>query len=241
MAVVVNQTLVKRYWGGVSPLGAHVGVNGTPATIVGVVADVHHGGPAAIPDAEMYAPYVQLSARQGWLVLRTSGDPSTVAASLRAAMREVDPNLPLARVRSMASLVSDSIAEPRFLATLLTWFSSVAALLALMGVYGLLSFSVSRRVREIGVRMALGASRRSVVGLVMRQSLAVVVSGVIAGAAAAFALSQIIKTLLFGVRPGDLATTAAMAVLIVAASLIASFVPAQRAAGIQPVVALRDE
>lgn len=241
MVAVVNQALVKRYWSGVPPIGAHISVNGIAATIVGVVADVHHAGPAATPDGEMYVPYVQLGARQGWIVLRTSGDPSSVAAPLRQAMREVDSNLPLARVRSMDSLVSDSVAQPRFLATLLTWFSSVAAVLALMGVYSLLSFSVSRRIREIGVRTALGASRASVVMLVLRESLTVVLAGVAAGAVAAFALSQVIKSLLFAVHPGDPATTAGMAGLIVAASLIASFIPAQRAAGIHPVVALRDE
>jgi putative ABC transport system permease protein len=189
----------------------------------------------------MYVPYVQLAARQGWIVLRTSGDPSTVAASLRQAMRDVDPNLPLARVRSMASLVADSVAQPRFLATLLTWFSSVAAVLALMGVYGLLAFSVSRRIREIGVRMALGASRASVVLMILRQSLTVVLAGVAIGAGAAFVLSRVVRSLLFSVQPGDPATTAVMAALIVVASLLASVIPAERAAGIHPVVALRDE
>jgi len=241
VVAVVNQALVKRYWNGVSPVGTHVSMNGNQATIIGIVADVHHFGAAATPDGEMYLPYVQLGARQGWIVLKTTGDPSQVAASLRQAMRDVDPNLPLARVRSMESLVADSVAQPRFLATLLTWFSAVAALLALMGVYGLLAFSVSQRVREIGVRMALGATRGSVVMLILRQSLTVVVAGVVIGAAAAFALSQVVKSLLFNVRPGDPATTAAMAAVIVVASLIASVIPAQRAAGIHPVVALRDE
>lgn len=184
VVAVVNQALVKRYWNGVSPIGAHIGVNGNDATIVGVVADVHHTSPAATPEGEMYLPYAQLSARQGWIVVRTTGDPAALGGTLRASMREIAPNLPLARVRSMTSLVADSVAQSRFLATLLTAFSSVAAVLALMGVYGLLAFSVSQRVREIGVRMALGATRASVIRLVLRQSLGVVIGGVAIGAIA---------------------------------------------------------
>ncbi|MBP8274328.1 MAG: ABC transporter permease [Acidobacteria bacterium] len=241
MVAVVNQALVKRYWNGVPPIGARIGINGNEATIVGMVADVHHTGPASTPDGEMYVPYVQLGARQGWIVLRTSGDPSTVIAGLRRAMRDVDPNLPLARITSMASLAADSVAEPRFLATLLTWFSSVATLLALMGVYSLLAFSVSQRVKEIGVRMALGATRVSVVWLILRQSMTVVCAGVAIGAATAYALSQLVRSMLFAVQPGDPITTVVMAVLVIVASLIASVIPAQRAAGIHPVVALREE
>jgi putative ABC transport system permease protein len=241
MVAVANQALVQRYWNGVAPIGAHIGINGYPATIVGMVADVHHMGPAATPDGEMYVPYVQLAPRQGWLVVRTRSDPGALAGPLRQAMREVDPNLPLARVEPMSSLVDDSIAQARFLATLLSWFSGVAAVLALMGVYGLLAFSVSRRVREIGVRMALGASRPSVVWLVLRQSLAVVLVGIVLGGLAAIALSQVARSLLFGVRPGDPATVVTMAGVIVVASLVASYLPARRAAGIDPAVALRDE
>jgi predicted permease len=241
MVAVVNQALAKRYWGGASPIGTHILINGTQATIVGIVADVHHAGPAKTPDGEMYLPYVQLGARQGWIVLRTTGDPAVVAPSLRLAMRQVDPNLPLARVRSMASLAADNVSQPRFLAALLTAFSTVAAVLALMGVYSLLAFSVSQRIREIGVRMALGASRASVVLLVLRQSMTVVLLGVVIGGAAAFGLGQAVKSLLFTVQPGDMGTTLGMGALIVIAALIASAIPAQRAAGIHPVVALRDE
>jgi putative ABC transport system permease protein len=141
----------------------------------------------------------------------------------------------------MTALVDDSVAQARFLATLLASFSSVAAVLALMGVYGLLAFSVSRRTREIGVRMALGATKTSVVALVLRQSLSVVVAGVVLGAAAGVGLSQVARSLLFGVQPGDPPTVAVMALLLVGTSLLASYVPAQRAAGVDPVVVLRDE
>ncbi|HQX80601.1 MAG TPA: ABC transporter permease [Vicinamibacterales bacterium] len=238
---VVNQALVKRYWSGVSPIGQEVGVNGQAVTIVGVAADVHHTGPAAVPEGEMYMPYAQLSARGGWLVLRTKGDPSSLVPALRLAMREIDPNLPLASVRPMSALVAGSVAQPRFLATLLTWFSATAVVLALVGVYGLLAFAVSQRVREIGLRMALGASRAAVVLLILRQSLGVVLAGVVAGACAGAALSQVLKSFLFGVAPGDPATIATMAAFILLAALAASCVPALRASRIDPVVALRDD
>lgn len=238
---VVNQALVKRYWPGESPIGRHIGINGDQWTIVGVVADVHHAGPAATAEGELYVPYPQSAPRQGWLVLRTAGDPATVATPLRAAMKEVDSSLPLARVRAMATLVADSVAQARFLATLLTAFSGVAAVLALMGVYGLLSFSVSQRVREIGVRMALGSSRFAVVMLILKQSLAVVATGVVVGATAAYWLSRVVRSLLFGVAPGDMSTIGLMAVAVMVASLVASGLPARRAAGVHPVDALRDE
>jgi putative ABC transport system permease protein len=239
MAVVVNQALVRKYWPGESPLGAKFYLNGDEATVVGVVADIHHAGPAAVPDGEAYVPYAQLPARGGWLVIRTSGDPAAIASPIRVAMRAVDPNLPLALVRSMPSLVASSVAQPRFLASLLSWFSVVAVVLAVMGVYGLLSFSVSQRSREIGVRMALGARPAAVVWLVIRQSLFVVGAGALIGGVGGGLLSSVVRSMLFGVAPGDPATIGYLAAGMVAVSLVASYVPARRAAGIDPVVALR--
>lgn len=239
MAVVVNQALVRKYWPGQSPIGAKLGVIGNEATVVGVVADIHHAGPAAIPDGEAYATYAQLPARSGWLVVRTTGDPATVATPLRVAMRDVDPNLPLALVRSMPSLVASSVAQPRFLASILTGFSGVAVVLAVMGVYGLLSFSVSQRSREIGVRMALGARPGAVVWLVLRESLLIVMAGALVGAVGGGLLSSVARSLLFGIAPGDPRTIAYLSAGMVAVSLVASYLPARRAAGIDPVVALR--
>ena len=241
VVAVVNQALVKRYWNGVSPIAARIGVNGHDVTIVGVAADVHHAGPAAVPDGELYVPYSQIGSRNGWLVLKVKSDPSGQIRALRAAMREIDPNLPLATVRPMTELVASSVAQPRFLATVLAWFSAIAVALALMGVYGLLTFAVSQRVREIGVRMALGATRTAVVTGVLRQSLSVVAAGVLVGALAGAGFSKVVKSLLFGVEPGDPTTIAGVAVAIVLASLLASYLPARRAARIDPVVALRDE
>lgn len=238
---VINEALARRYWEGTSPLGAKLLMSGEPMTVVGVVADVRHVGPATAADGELYVPYTQIPPRSATLVLRTAGDPAALGPSLRAMMREVDPMLPLGTISPVTTLVADRIAQPRFMATLLTWFASVAAILAVMGVYGLLAFSVTQRTREIGVRMALGAGRAAVIGMVVRQSLLVVGVGIVIGAAAGAALSQTVQSQLFAVEAGDPATIVLMALLMLAASAVASYFPARRASRVDPVVALRNE
>jgi putative ABC transport system permease protein len=240
-AVLVNETMSRRYWPNGSPLGAKVLINDLEAAIVGVVGDVHHRGPATTPGAEMYIPFPQFNVRQAVLVLRTTGDPARITPSLRAAVKEIDPSLPLANVVTMEKLLEQSVAQPRFLAALLTGFSLLAAVLALVGVYGLLSFSVSRRVRELGVRVALGAGRGRVLRLVLAQSAALVALGLILGAGSALGLSRVLATLLFGVQPGDPVTIIAMAGAIAASAMLASLPPALRASRIDPVVALRED
>ena len=240
-AVLVNETMAKRYWPGASPLGAKIYLGQLEAIVVGVVGDVHHRGPGTTPGAELYVPYLQFNSRQAMLVLRTTGDPARMTAALRAAMKEIDPALPLANVSTLETLLDQSVAQPRFLAALLTGFALLAALLALVGVYGLLSFAVSRRVRELGVRMALGAGRARVLRLVLRQSAVLVIFGLAGGVALAVAVSRLLRTLLFGVRPDDPLTIAGMAAAIALAAFVASLPPALRAARIDPVVALREE
>jgi len=240
-AVLVNETMARRYWPAASPIGAKIDLNGLEASVVGVVGDIHHRGPGATPGAEMYVPFLQFNNRQAVIVMRTTGDPARVTPALRAAMKEIDPALPLANVATMETLLDQSVAQPRFLAALLSGFAALAAILALVGVYGLLSFAVSRRVRELGVRMALGAGRARVLRLVLRQSAALVVAGLIGGAALAAAMSRVLQTLLFGVRPGDPWTIAAMSAAIAIAAIAASLPPALRATRIDPVVALRED
>jgi len=240
-AVLVNETMAKRYWPGASPLGAKIYLGQLEAIVVGVVGDVHHRGPGTTPGAELYVPYLQFNSRQAMLVLRTTGDPARMTAALRAAMKEIDPALPLANVATLETLLDQSVAQPRFLAALLTGFALLAALLALVGVYGLLSFAVSRRVRELGVRMALGAGRARVLRLVLRQSAVLVIFGLAGGVPLAVAVSRLLRTLLFGVRPDDPLTIAGMAAAIALAAFVASLPPALRAARIDPVVALREE
>jgi putative ABC transport system permease protein len=238
---VINETLARRYWEGQSPLGARLFMSGEPMTVVGVVTDIRHVGPATAADAELYVPYAQIPPRSAILVLRTPGDPAALSASVRALLREIDPQLPLGTIRPMTTLVANHVAQPKFMATLLASFAGVAAILAVMGVYGLLTFSVSQRTREIGVRMALGAGRGAVVRMVVRQSLFVVGLGVVIGAVAGALLSQSVRSQLFAVEPGDPVTIVVMAALMLAAASVASFFPARRASRVDPVVALRND
>jgi len=240
-AVLVNEAMVRRYWPAGSAIGAKIQIGDLEAAVVGVVGDVHHRGPGAAPGAEMYIPFTQFPSRQATIVLRTTADPAALAGALRAVMKDVDPSLPLANVTTLDALVAQSVSQPAFLASLLGGFAAVAAALALVGVYGLLSFYVSRRFRELGVRMALGAGRARVIGLVLRRSGMLVAAGLVAGTGLAIVLSRLLGTLLFGVRAGDPATVAAMALAIAAASLAASLPPALRASRIDPVIALREE
>jgi putative ABC transport system permease protein len=168
-------------------------------------------------------------------------DPTKVTAGLRAAVHEIDPLLPVANVSTMEALLASNVAQPRFVAALLSAFGSVAAVMALVGVYGLLSFSVTRRVRELGVRMALGCGRARVLGLVLRQSAIVVGLGLGVGVALAYGLSRLLETLLFGISPHDPATISVTAVAIGLAAIVASVPPALRAARLDPVVALRED
>jgi putative ABC transport system permease protein len=240
-AVVINETLVRRYWAGTSPLGVQVRVGRLDATIIGIVADSRHRGPTQDPDPEMYLSAAQFPSRAMFLVLRGRDGVTVQAPALRAAVRQVDPLLPAANIVSMPELRDRVLTQPRFIAALLTGFAILAAVLALVGVYGVLSFAVSRRTREIGVRMALGAERRAVIRLVLVHGLALTGIGIMLGLGLAAILSRSMRALLHGVAPGDPATLGSLAVLIALAALAASYAPARRASLVDPVVALRDE
>jgi putative ABC transport system permease protein len=238
--VVVNQALARRYWPGQEAVGRAVDLEMEEAIVVGVVADVHHAGPTTPASPEMYLPYTQFNPRTATLVLRTAGAPSSLAIPLRGVVRRVDPRLPLASVAPMTELVMRTLAPARFVAVLLAGFALLAMAVTVIGVYGVQAFSVSRRTREIGVRIALGAGRGRVVGMVLRESLAHVIAGITVGLTIALGASRLARALLFGVSPTDPATYAVMAALIAAAALAASYVPARCAARVDPLVALRD-
>ena len=240
-AFVVNESLARRYWGERSPIGQRVRVISLEGTIVGVVRDVHHRGPATPPQPEMYVSYLQANPRAASIVVRGASDPSALTATVRDAVRRADPRLPIAQAGPLQQLVDRSVAQPRFLAALLTGFSVLAALLAVIGVYGMLSFTVTRRVREIGVRMALGARPRMVLGLILRDSLVQVGAGLLLGAAAAFGLGRFLTSMLFGVHPGDPATMLITGLALLAAALLASYAPARRASTVDPLEALRND
>jgi putative ABC transport system permease protein len=247
-AVIVNQAMAHMFWPGESPIGRRVRTNmeGPWQTVVGVVADVKNGGLDRPAGTELFIPYRQAAGlfdilREASIVVRTTGNPGALASGARRAVREVDPAMPVSDVRTMDDVISAVQARPRFLTTLLTLFAAVALLLAAVGIYGVISFSVARRTGEIGVRMALGASAGDVLGMVLGQGMKLAAAGVALGAIGAFALTRFISGLLYGVSSLDARTFAAMALLLSAVTLLACYLPARQATKVDPTTALRYE
>jgi len=196
--VLLNQRAVERYGGDQDPIGQRITFS-TPdgddtvwATVIGVVGDVHHEALNVETEPEIYRANYQVPTSGAILILRTATDPASLAAPLRSEVAALDPDLPLFNVRTLQELVDTSVAEPRFNASLLSLFAGLALLLAALGVYGLISYSVTQRVREVGVRLALGASRSHVLGLILRQGMLPVVIGVVAGLILALILTRLL-------------------------------------------------
>ncbi|HSY58515.1 MAG TPA: FtsX-like permease family protein, partial [Terriglobales bacterium] len=175
------------------------------------------------------------------VVLRALGDPKSLVSAVRSNVHAIDPAIPLSHVRTMDSVLSAAQSRPRFLTLLLTLFSGVALIIATVGIYGVISYSVARRSKEFGLRMALGAQQHDVLGLVMKQGVALTLIGVGLGIAAAFGLTRLMTSLLFGVRPTDAITFVTVSALLGAIALCASFIPARRATRVDPMTALRYE
>jgi putative ABC transport system permease protein len=242
--VIINQTMARTYYGNESPIGRRVrpGFQDPWRTIVGVVEDVKNAGLDKPAGTELFLPERQGNPRQQiYLALRASGDPKSLIGAVRAAVRDIDPSLPLAQVRTMDEVLAGARSRPRFLTTLLGLFSLTALLLAAVGLYGVISYSVTRRMTEFGVRMAMGAKAGDVVGLVLSQGIKLAAAGVLAGAVGALALTRLIRGLLFGVSSFDPLTFGAMALLLGAVAVAACIIPARRATKIDPLIALRYE
>jgi putative ABC transport system permease protein len=244
--VLVNETLARRYWPGEDAVGKHMRTgdidNPNPwMTVVGVVGDVKQYGLDQEQKTQFYGPQRQLPLRPMSLVVRAAGDPSGLATALRLAVLSVDPDQPIYNVRTMAGLLSDTSAPRRLSLLLLGAFAGTALLLAGVGIYGVLAYSVTQRTHEIGIRMALGARRRDVLLMVFRQGLRMVLAGAALGMLAAFALTRLMSSLLFGVSPTDPLTLGLVALVLVAVALLACLIPARRASGVDPMIALRYE
>jgi predicted permease len=236
---VINRTAAERYWPGIDPVGKRLRQL-TPEwrEIVGIVDDVRHWGAASAVNPEVYLPGLRNPTN---LVVRSSQNPVALAATIREQVRAVSPALPLASLRTMDEIRGRSVASPRFYLSLLSIFGGVALLLATIGVYGLVSYSVAQSRRDIGVRMALGASGPDVARLFLGEGLMLTLLGLGLGAAGAFAVTRVLASLLFGVTATDAATFAAMAALLGAVAALASYLPARRSAAVDPLAALRSE
>jgi putative ABC transport system permease protein len=240
---VISSLAARRVWPNADPIGKRfrLGPVGEEwIEVVGVVGDVRTSLRKA-PNPTVYLPYWQLARPEIAVVVRTAAAPLAIAGALRGAIRDLDPELPAPRVRTIDDLVDGQLAERRFQLLLVLIFASSALLLASIGVYGVVSQTVARRTNEIGIRMALGASRADVRLMVARQGLAPVVAGLVAGLAAALAVARLAGGFLFDVRPTDPPTFAAVAVVLLAAAAAACYLPARRATRVDPLVALRYE
>ena len=243
---VVNETLVRRFFRDENPLGSKVRVlvrGGSPVEfdIVGVVADVRPTSFASEPDPELYLPYDRSATGNVTFVVRTTGESSAMMPALRRQFWQVDPNQPIYHAATVEQLVSDTLVAHRFQLLLNGAFSVVALVLVAVGVFGVISFVSSQRVNEIGIRVALGARPGDVLGMVVRQGGVLALLGIALGLAAAFGLTRFLSGMLYGVSPTDLVTFAAVAVLLAAVAVLASYIPAHRATCIDPTVALRSE
>jgi len=241
---VVNRSFAEHYWPGESAVGRRVAFDpeGPWHEVVGVVADTRHRGLEAPVEPAFYAPLRQKTWEWlSWMtvLVRTDGDPLALTDAVRAQVWELDGDLPLLAVRTVEQLYADSVARRRFDTLVVSLFAGFALLLGLVGLYGVMAFSVVRRTREIGVRMALGARTGAVASLVLRQGARLTAVGLAVGLAAALAASRLLASQLYGVEPHDPVTFAAMAAILGVLSLLACYLPARRAARIDPAEVLK--
>ena len=250
--VVVNETLARTYWPAGQAVGGRMRVGGSDpgrpwATVVGIVADERHNGVTAAAKEKFYVPHSQWHVlttnviRNAFIVVRATGDPRALAGPMREAVRQLDAAVPVADVRLMTDIVATALATPRLTGFLLGAFAAIALALAVVGLYGVLSYLVARRTHEIGIRLALGAERHEVLGMVLGYGLTLAVAGVGLGVAGALGGSRLMRSLLYEVGPADPLTFVMVPALLMAVAALASVIPALRATRVSPVVALRAE
>jgi putative ABC transport system permease protein len=243
-AIIINQAFARRYFPNQNPLGKHIRAEwidkSPPGEIVGVVSDVRDVHLNLAPQPGMFVPYMQYL--QGlYFVVRTEGPPLKLAPAVRDQIWSVDKNHPILDIMTVEEIISNSVAAPRFRVVLLGAFAGLALVLALVGIYGVVSYGVAQRTHEFGVRMALGASQHDVLRQVVRQGLMMAMPGAVLGLALSFALSRVLTSMLYEVHPTDPTTFVSAAILLICVSLVACYIPARRATKVDPMVALRYE
>jgi len=243
---VISDTMARKYWSGDDPLGKRIRLESAEAsdrwiTIVGVVGDVRNDDVDAPPLPQLYLPHAQNPLREMSLIVRTAGDPLSTAAAVRGSVWTIDRNLPVYEVATMKQLFFDDLAGVRIIVELLGAFAALALILAAVGIYGVMSYSVAQRTNEIGIRLALGAQARDVLRLIVRQGMKLVIVGVMIGLIGALALTRVMNSLLYGVSATDPITFTGVAATLAAVALLACWIPARRATKVDPMVALRCE
>ncbi len=245
--VLLSETAVQRWFPGEDPIGKRIKVGwtryevSTGGEVIGIVGDVKLMGLDQGSEPEIYLAHAQAPVGSVAVVVRSARDPLSLAAAVRREVAALDPSLPVAKVRTIAQLVSGSVSQPRFTMLLLALFAGAALVLAAVGIFGVMANGVARRTREIGIRMALGADRGAVLRGILAEALGLSLFGVVLGLTGALALTRLMAGLLFGVAPADPPTFAAVAATLVAVALLASWLPARVATRVDPVVALRTE
>jgi putative ABC transport system permease protein len=239
LVTLINESAARRLFTGEDPVGQIISFFGRPYTIVGIVGNERFMGLDQDVPPAVYPPIAQVPMTGISLLVRSDGDPAALTAAIRREFREIDPALALYGIDTMTSELRRTTAQPRFSSALVGAFAAMAWLLAIIGVHGVLSYSVAQRVQEIGVRMALGAEPRDVLRLVMREGIVVALIGLAAGIALAFASSRVLSAMLYAVEPRDLTVFAGVAVSLLATALLASYLPARRATRVDPIAALR--
>jgi predicted permease len=251
-AVLISQAMAKRLWPNEDPLGRRLTMYFFPEKtkeVIGIVGDVKDYGLGEPEPAMLYIPLGQLSAPATaawrsfplWIVVRTKSEPTAVTSAVVNAVHQLNPELPIVDVTTMENFVAESLSQQRFNMLLLAVFAGVALLLAAVGIYSVLAYTVRRRVREIGIRMALGAQTSDVVGMVMAEGMKPTLIGLVIGVAGALALGRFVSSLIYGVKPGDIPTFATVSLVLVAVAFLASVIPAYRATRVQPVSTLRED
>lgn len=245
LTFVINESMARQYFAGEDPLGKRISVSmqqqNPPGEIIGVVADNKSTGLDASIRPITYYSHSHFPFPMMTFVVRTTAEPQTVAKSMIVAIHEMDPNQPVSDVRTMEDVLSESVAQPRFQASLLALFAALALVLAAVGVYGVMSYSVGQRTREMGIRLVLGASPGGLLAMVIRQGLRLALIGLALGLAGGLALSRVLRTLLFEIQPTDPLTFGGVSALLVGVALLACYLPARRAARVAPMIALRYE